>query len=67
MIQIDMEMPESCDECRFLDEQYYICFALCGMSTYDVRRGFRHKDCPLEEVDDDKNHTDRERVNDRLS
>lgn len=54
MIQIDMEMPESCDECRFLDEQYYICFALCGMSTYDVRRGFRHKDCPLEEVDDDE-------------
>lgn len=45
-----MKMPESCDECRFLDEQYYICFALCGMSTYDVRRGFRHNDCPLVEV-----------------
>lgn len=45
-----MTMPESCDECRFLDEQYYICFALRGMSTYDVRCGFRHSECPLVEV-----------------
>ena len=27
-----------------------LCFALCGMSTYDVRRGFRHSECPLVEV-----------------
>lgn len=45
-----MEMPESCDECRLQDEEYLLCFALCGMSTYDVRRGFRHSECPLVEV-----------------
>ena len=45
-----MEMPDSCEECRFQDEQYYLCFALCGMSTYDVWRGLRHNDCPLVEV-----------------
>lgn len=49
----DMTMPESCDECRFNDEQYSICSALCGLSTYDVRRGFRHKDCPLVEIEDE--------------
>lgn len=45
-----MKMPKSCGGCRLQDEEYSICFALCGMSTYDVRRGFRHSECPLVEV-----------------
>lgn len=44
-----MKMPKSCDKCWLQDDDCR-CLALRGMSTYDVRFGFRHSDCPLVEV-----------------
>lgn len=68
MIQIDMEMPVSCDECPARDEEYDACafFELRGHEDW-CSNFMRPGSCPLKEVDDDENHTDRERVNDRLS
>ncbi|VUZ28515.1 Uncharacterised protein [Acetobacterium wieringae] len=53
MIKIDMEMPESCLDCRFNEpiierkQIIYVCF-FTGNETGDVIG--RRKDCPLIEV-----------------
>lgn len=52
-----MTMPESCDKCWFQDDDCR-CLALRGMSTYDVRFGFRHSECPLVEVKGEVNNAD---------
>ena len=48
MIQIDMEMPKSCSECRLPANME------CYLAEWAIHRGFdserRHPDCPLQEV-----------------
>ena len=53
MIQIDMEMPEACGECRFCDNIGHIYFCKANNNkgvNRDVDCGNRNKDCPLREV-----------------
>ena len=57
MIQIDMDMPDNCQGCRFLfdtlydGKTHYYCHAMeLPLCEEDVTG--RPEDCPLEEVDD---------------
>ena len=58
-IKIDMEMPESCDECPARDEEYGACvfFELRGHEDW-CSNFMRPDSCPLKEADDDENHED---------
>ena len=55
MIQIDMDMPKNCQECRFLfdtlydGKTYYCCYAM-GLPLPEEAVTGRPNDCPLEEV-----------------
>lgn len=49
MIMIDMEMPETCRECRFHDPDYGFCYATeVGLVVFFVSP--RPEWCPLKEV-----------------
>lgn len=66
MIQIDMEMPVSCLECPARDEDYNACvfFKLRGYDDW-CSDFIRPSSCPLKEVDDDENHEDPVREEER--
>jgi len=51
MIQIDMEMPESCKECYLAKENWF--YALCRITRKAVWITKRPKWCPLIEVEDE--------------
>ena len=50
MIQIDMDMPENCGECRFADSDYGFCHAMpkefCGYTDENGKPDW----CPLRQV-----------------
>lgn len=56
MIQIDMEMPDNCQECRFLfdtlfdSKAHYYCHAM-ELPLFEEEVTSRPKTCPLEEVE----------------
>ena len=54
MIQIDIPMPKSCDECPFRvwlqDVDSYEC-ACNGNNVYVVEKGKKHEECPLKNVE----------------
>ena len=59
MIKIDIEMPACCEECFALDDNgdYPHCLishASCGYK-FNIRL-YRMADCPLEEIDEEKEH-----------
>ncbi len=57
MIQIDMEMPSCCYECKFMDDSgdYPYCRALQENRGYLFdTRAKRFPNCPLKEVDNSK-------------
>ena len=69
MVQINMKMPERCDECIFMDEDhgdYPYCWALHANRGYKFPiRDKRFPNCPLNPIEektkntseeDDKNH-----------
>ena len=51
-VKIDMDMPKSCSECRFLYDGY-ACMAseeiLCHLTDNEFNRK-RHPKCPLKEI-----------------
>ena len=55
MIQIDMEMPDNCQGCRFLfdalchGKTHYSCLAM-RLPLFEEEINSRPKDCPLQEV-----------------
>ena len=55
MIQIDMDMPSNCQECRFLfdtlydGKTHYYCHAM-ELPLFEEDVTGRPDDCPLEEV-----------------
>ena len=58
MVNIDMEMPKTCQDCRFLFDTlaggttYYYCFACeCPLNNEHVTT--RPDFCPLQEVQND--------------
>ena len=59
MIQIDMEMPDSCRECWFLNYDMYSGRTSCVIEDMTLAQYFkaldfegRHEECPLVEVPD---------------
>lgn len=55
MIQIDMEMPKSCDKCPFQGETYHGCPLVSGVVAWQIEIADKCKDkrsehCPLIEV-----------------
>ena len=53
MIQIDMPMPQVCDECKFYDDNgdYPYCIVTGTRRGYNYRgREQRMDDCPLQEI-----------------
>ena len=57
MVQIDMEMPKTCRECRIshieedMNCNYYYDCGLIDDTIRGKQKDKRHKDCPLNEVD----------------
>ena len=57
MIQIDMDMPDNCQGCRFLfdalchGKTHYSCLAM-RLPLFEDEITRRPNDCPLQEVDD---------------
>ena len=50
-IELDMEMPENCIDCRFHNEEgLFDSCAITGCLFMDDENKQRNKDCPLEEV-----------------
>lgn len=56
MLQIDMEMPKSCNKCPLTYEDevdYHFCIFLRENIDY-LLKGRKHPNCPLKEVQDVK-------------
>ena len=52
MIQIDMDMPESCDRCPLCNEDIYVCEVNGCDVEYEWDDGIKSSNCPLTEVKD---------------
>ena len=59
MIQIDLEMPDSCDDCWFLNYDMYSGRTSCAIEDMTLSQYFkaldfegRHEECPLIDVPD---------------
>ena len=50
MIQIDMEMPKSCDRCPLCNEDMYVCEVNANDVEYEWYDGLKPITCPLKEV-----------------
>lgn len=55
-VVIDMEMPRSCYDCKFLFVQYFNDDNFCAVLERDLRNDqlMSASTCPLEEIKDDK-------------
>ena len=64
MIQINMTMPNSCSECKFMDEDhgdYPYCWALNANRGYKFPiREKRFPNCPLKQIKNEENKENKE-------
>lgn len=61
MIKINMEMPENCEKCRMVDEEFAYCHAKGNQNSWecwdelDNGKNKRPSWCPLIEVQENEN------------
>ncbi len=70
MVQINMKMPEHCDECKFMDEDhgdYPYCWALNANRGYNFSiHNKRFPNCPLNPIEEETKNTSEEDEKDHI-